>query len=206
MTKAFNTVGIASGPASKTGGFDGHGSMLPVEMMPPDGTGEADANPLLIGKPGPPLYPSGYYTSQIGADGASNHAVSFLYPNVREGLPNVVSCTGQTLSLPGGKYKALHLLMAAGSSVPVTASFSLQYDRDSQPVSLTVADWNALPSENGATPAFTTDYRYTSAGAKPAPATLGDYSLPLDAGKKLTGLILPSDPAVKIVGITLEKE
>jgi len=205
ITKAFNTVGIASGTASKTGGFDGHGATLPAELLPPDGTAEADANPLLIGKPGPPLYPSGYYTAQIGTDAASNHAVSFLYPNVREGLPNIVSCTGQTLSLPGGKYKAIHLLMAAGSAAPVTDSFSLQYDRDSQPISLTIADWNTLPTADGATPAFTAAYRYTSAGAKPTPVTLGDYTLRLDAEKKLTGLTLPNDLAVKIIGVTLER-
>ena len=207
LTKSFNSVGIASSPVSKTGGFDGHGAVFPAEMMPPDGTGEEDANPLLIGKPGPPLYPSGYYTAQVGTESDSNHSVSFLYPNVREGLPNIISCNGQTLSLPGGKYKAMHLLMAAGSPPHVAASFSLHYARDtSAPISLTIADWTTPLTASGVTPAFTAAYHYTPAGIKPAPVTLGDYTLSMDSNRKLTGLTLPDDPAIKIVGVTLEKE
>ncbi len=207
LAKAFNSVGIASGPASKSGGFDGHGSTLPAEFLPPDGTAEVDLNPLLIGKPGPPLYPSGYYTARVGKDLNSNHAISFLYPNVRDGQPNVVSCTGQTLSLPGGKYKAIHLLMAAGSTAPVTASFGVQYDRDAlSPVSLTVANWTTLPTADGATAGYTAAYHHALTGIKPLPVTLGDYTLRLDPSKKLTGLVLPNDPEVKIVGVTLERE
>ena len=207
LTKSFNAVGIGSAAVSKSGGFDGHGATLPAELMPPDGTAEAEANPLLLGKPGPPLYPSGYYTAQIGAGDLSNHAVSFLYPNIRESLPNVVACTGQTLPLPGGKYKAVHLLMAAGGTSPITGTFSLLYDHDAiAPVPLAVADWNTLPTADGVTPAFTAAYHYIAAGVKPAPVTLGDYTLRVDAAKKLNGLTLPNTPMIKIVGITLEKE
>ena len=85
LTKSFNAVGIASGEVAKTGGFDGHGAALPAETLPPDGTAEVEGIPLVMGKPGLPLYPSGYYTAQVGSGEASNHAVSFLYPNVREG-------------------------------------------------------------------------------------------------------------------------
>ncbi|MGI4788681.1 MAG: sugar-binding protein, partial [Janthinobacterium lividum] len=88
LTKAFNTVGISSEEIGKTGGFDGHGATLPAEMLPPDITSEIDGNPLLQGKPGLPLYPSGYYTAQTGTDATSNHALSFLYPAVRTGLSN----------------------------------------------------------------------------------------------------------------------
>ena len=206
LTKSFNAIGLASGGVSKKDGFDGHGAALPAELMPPDGTSEIDAIPLLLGKPGPPLYPSGYYTAQTGADEASNHAVSFLYPNVREGLPNVVSCTGQTLTLPGGKYKAIHLLAAAGGPSPVSTSFSLGYDKDTQSAPLTVAAWTAAPSGDGVLPGFSAAYRYTSAGAKPGAVTLGDYVLRPETGRKLTALTLPNEPAVKIVAVTLEKE
>jgi len=206
LTKAFNTLGISSGETSKTGGFDGHGAVLPAELMPPDGTSETEGIPFLSGKPGPPLYPSGDYTAQIGTGAASNHALPFLYPSVREGLPNVVSCTGQTIALPGGKYKALHLLTAAGSNSPVTASFGLQYDREMQSQPLTISSWNVMPAGIGVTPAYTVPYRYTANGIKPLPITLGDYTLPLNTGKKLTGLTLPDEPAIKIVSVTLEKE
>ena len=206
LTKSFNTVGIASVEVSKNGGFDGHAGTLPAEIMPPDDTAEVDGDPFTQGKPGPPLYPSGYYTAQVGAGEASNHAISFLYPSVREGLPNVVACTGQTISLPSGRYKALHLLAAASDGVTVPARFALQFDRDSQQVSVSIADWGAAPTGAGALPAFTVGYRYTEAGVKALPTTLGDYALRLDSGRKLTGVTLPNNKDIKIVAISLEKE
>ena len=149
--------------------------------MPPDGTAEVEGIPLLVGKPGPPLYPSGYYTAQVGAGETSNHAVSFLYPNVREGLPNVISCAGQTLALPGGKYKAMHLLTAAGGSAPVTASFGLQYDRETQPLSVTVSRLGRDADRRRRDARL---YRCRIAtrrrASSPLPVTLGDYALPLD--------------------------
>jgi hypothetical protein len=206
LTKSFNTVGIASGEVSKTGGFDGHGATLPAEVLPPDGTAEVEGNPFIMGKPGLPLYPSGYYTAQTGAGEASNHAVSFLYPSVHEGLPNVVACTGQTISIPSGRYKALHLLAAATGGASAQAGFSLQFDRDTQPLTVSIADWGAAPTGAGVTAAFTASYRYSEAGIKPLATTLGDYALRLDTGRKLTGLTLPNDRNIKIVAISLEKE
>ncbi len=206
LTKSFNTVGIASGEVSKTGGFDGRGATLPAEVLPPDGTAEIEGIPFVLGKPGPPLYPSGYYTAQTGAGAASNHAVSFLYPNVREGLPNVVSCNGQTITVPSGKYKAIHLLAAASGGVSAPAGFGLQFDRETQPLSVSIADWGAAPTSADVTPAFTAPYRYTESGIKAIATTLSDYALRLDGSRKLTGLALPNDKNIKIVAISLEKE
>jgi len=201
LTKAFNTVGISPDPLAKTGGFDGHGATLPAEMLPPDVTSEVDGNPLLEGKPGLPLYPSGYYTAQTGAGADSNHALPFLYPIPKAGLPNVVACSGQTLPLPGGKYQAVHLLAAASDGSPITASINVQYGSETASLPVTVADWSAAPNA----PAFTALYRLTSAGAKPGPVTLGDYRLALDPNKKLTAIVLPNDRSLKILAITLEK-
>ncbi len=202
LAKAFNTLGISSEEAGKTGGFDGRGGTLPAEMLPPDVTSEVDGDPLLQGRPGLPLYPSGYYTAQTGADANSNHALPFLYPAVKAGLPNVVACSGQTVPVPGGKYAAVHLLAAASDGSPVTVSINAQYGSETASLPVTVADWSAGP----AVPAFTASYRYTPAGARPGPATLGDYRLALDPTKKLTALILPNNRSLKILAITLEKE
>ena len=202
LSKAFNTIGIASEALGKTGGFDGRGGTLPAEMLPPDVTSEIDGDPLLQGKPGPPLYPSGYYTAQIGTDTASNHALSFLYPAVKAGMPNVVACAGQTISLPGGRYQAIHILAAAGSDAPVTTSLTAQYGSETAALPVTIADWSAAAS----VPAFTASYRNTPAGAKASPVALGDYRLALDPAKKLTAIVLPNDRSIKILAITLEKE
>ena len=201
ITKAFNTVGISSEEVGKSGGFDGHGGTLPAEMLPPDVTSEVDGNPLLQGKPGPLLYPSGYYTAQVGDGTASNHALSFLYPAVKAGLPNVAACSGQTISVPSGKYAAVHLLAAASDGVPVTVNINAFYGNDVSPILITVADWSAAPPA----PAFTASYRNTPTGPKPGPATLGDYRVALDPTKKLTAIVLPNDRSLKVLAITLEK-
>ncbi len=202
LTKAYNTLGIAPESPGKTGGFDGHGAVLPSEALPPDVTSEVDGDPLLLGKPGLPLYPSGYYTVQTGTDEGSNHALSFLYPSVKGSLPNVVACSGQTISLPSsGKYQAIHLLAAASDGAPVTASFSALYGSETVSLPVTVADWSASPSVS----AFTASYHYTPAGAKPGSTTLGDYRLALDPTKKLTAIVLPNEHSLKIVAITLER-
>ncbi len=202
LTKSDNTLGIAPESPGKTGGFDGHGSVLPSEALPPDVTSEVDGDPLLLGKPGLPLYPSGYYTLQTGTDAGSNHALSFLYPSVKGTLPNVVACTGQTIMLPaGGKYAAVHLLAAAGGGAPVSVNFSAVYGSETAFLPVTVADWSAAPP----VPAFTASYHTTPTGAKPGPTTLGDYRLALDPTKKLTALVLPDERSLKIVAMTLEK-
>ncbi len=212
LTKSFNAVGISATNASRTGGFDGQGSTLPVELMPPDGTAEIDVNPFVLGRPSSPLYPSGYYTAQVGSGAASNHAISFLFPPTRAGQPNVIACTGQTIPLPGSKYKAVHLLMAAAAadSQPLSVAFSLVYDKDTQTSPVTVTDWGtspsgASPSGTSVTPGLTLSYRYTSAGVKAIPVTLGDYTLRLDPARKLTALTLPNSQNIKIVAVTLEK-
>jgi hypothetical protein len=201
LTKSDNTLGIAPESPGKTGGFDGRGGVLPSEALPPDVTSEIEGDPLLMGKPGLPLYPSGYYTVQTGTDADSNHALSFLYPAVKGSLPNVVSCTGQTIALPSGKYQAVHLLAAASGGAPVTVNIDALYGSETASLPITVADWSAAPPA----PAFTASYRTTPAGPKPGPATLGDYRLALDPTKKLTALVLPNERSLKIVAITLEK-
>ncbi len=206
LTKSFNSVGIAGGDVSKTGGFDGHGATLPGEALPPDATTEVEGDPFALGRPGPPLYPSGYYTARTGAGEASNHAVSFLYPSVREGQPNVITCTGQTIALPSGRYRAVHLLAAATGGTTVPAGFGLQFGGETQLVSVPVADWGAVPTGAGVTPALTAPYYYAGGGVKARATTLGDYALRPDAGRKLTGLTLPNDRNVKIIAISLEKE
>lgn len=187
-----------SAPApDATGGFDGAGHSLPAEMLPPDAASEADANPFLAGKPGPPLYPSGYYASR------ANHDIMFLYPKAKS--QGGLACQGQTIPLPGGKYKAVHLLAAATGGQTVTAQFGLGYGSTPVPQSLPIADWTQTPQAPGATVAFRSSYRQTRDGDEAVPCFLGDYSLSLDSGRRITTLVLPNAPSVKILAISLER-
>lgn len=191
-----------SGPGG-AGDFDGQGRALPAEMLPPDGTAEIDVNPLLLSRPGPPLYPSGFYAQRTGEGWQGNHSVSFLYPASRQGASNVVSCQGQTIDLPGGNYTAVHILAAATGGQPVAAGFALR--GGSQPQTITIADWTQTPSGAGATVAFRSPYRIGKNGPEAVPCTLGDYTLTANASGKTTALVLPNNPAVKILAISLEK-
>jgi hypothetical protein len=71
LTKYFDCPGIAADESGAGAGLDGHGSSLPAAILPPDNVAEIDANPLLLGKPGPPLYPAGYYSGMTGPIGKS---------------------------------------------------------------------------------------------------------------------------------------
>ena len=179
--------------------FDGQGHGLPDAMLPPDGTAEvAPENPLeltnqLDSKPGPPLYPDGYYA------GRSDHAIPFLYANGGR-TDNMVVCRGQALGLPGGSYRTVHLLAAATGGQSVSAAFGV--GSGSQTVA--VADWNAAPAA-GAGPGFHSPYVTGPSGDTPTPVTLGDYVLKLDPSQRVDRLTLPNAPDVKIVAITLEK-
>lgn len=204
MLQVFVTVGgkgavipvdLAKYADTPTNALDGAASGLPRAMLPPDATAEMDANPLLVGKPGPPLYPSGFYASQSGKGWESNHAVSFLYG------AKAVQCAGQTLDLPPGNYKTLHLLAASTTG---RADITLRVGSASQ--TLTVSDWGDSPGSPNAAPAFVSPYRDGKDGASSAkPAVLGDYALPLNAAERISTLTLPNAPGVKILALTLEK-
>ena len=203
LTKDVNAVGMTDSAISGEG-FDGAGHTLPLEMLPPDGTAEIEGNPFLGGKPGPPLYPNGYYSSQTGIDAFSNHAVTFLFPFAAADHPNVLSCAGQSIALPSGSYKAIHILAAATGGQPVSAEFGIR-DRDGITArTVSIADWK-MPPTNGTSIGFRSPYRNGKNGPEPIAAVLGDYILPLESNKKINGLVLPNLPAIKIVAITLEK-
>lgn len=197
--KDFNASGVGFDSNAAGADFDGKGASIPGVMLPPDGSGEVNGNPILIGQPGPALYPSGYYC------GSGDPAISFLYPEKHGN--DVVSCHGQSIDLPDGHYRALHLLAAkVGDTASGEASFGLVYSGGTENTPVAIADWSRRPNETGATVAFECPYRLTPDGIDTSsPCILGNYAIPLDSGKKLDRLTLPSDPSIKILAITLEK-
>ncbi len=200
LRKNADLVGITSGAGGEVGaGFDGQGRTFPGAMLPPDATTEVDGNPLLIGKAGPALYPSGYYAQAVGTESTSNHRVSFLYP--RPDVNNVVVCRGQTMSLPGGNYRAIHLLAALSGVQSAPAAFAVPGQNALAP--LAVAAWTQAPSN--AALGIRSPYRQGKNGADGVPVMLGDYVLALDPSRKTSAITLPNNPNIKIVAISLEK-
>jgi hypothetical protein len=203
LKASFNSRGVAF-EGETTDGFDGAGASIPGEMLPPDGTREIDGNPLLIGKPGPNLYPSGYYSSSTGSDWASNHRISYLFPGKRDN--NIVAAKGQSIDLPDGEFSSIHILAAAASDVAVDAEFTVLLKGATSPAKLKIAPWTTAPSAPGATVGFKAPYRLVKGSPDTSkPCILGDYTITLPAGKKLSALTLPNDPRIKILGITLER-
>lgn len=198
LRKSADLVGITT-EGSSGAGFDGQGRSFPAAMLPPDATTEVDGNPLLIGRAGPALYPSGYYAQSVGTGSASNHRVSFLYP--RADVANVVTCHGQTLDLPNGSYRAIHLLAASGSAQGTAAVFAVSGQSALAPVP--IAAWTQTPINT--TLGLRSPYRQGKNGADGVPVMLGDYVLALDPARKTSTLTLPNNPDIKIVAISLEK-
>ena len=194
LASAANAAGVFGGGASDGVDFDGKGGALPSEMLPPDASGEPEINPLLAPKPGAPLYPAGYY-SGLSSD---NHARTYLFPT---GKNNIIVCKGQQISLPGGNYKAIHLLAAATGGAPVTATFSPGPSARSG--SLTLQDWLQAPPAGAA--GWWAPYHIAQGVPAAAPCYLGDYTIAVDPSVKISSLTLPNDPSIKIVAISLEK-
>ena len=175
--------------------FASNGGQLPEGMLPPDGAGEVDVNPLLLGKPGAPLYPSGYYAHAIGTGWDSNHAVPFLYA----GDPSHagIACSGQRVDLPPGPCREIHILAASTSTDAVTASFGAADGSKVAATDLSIASWKTAPP----LPAWSSPYSITSAGdVDPTPCYLGDYAIKV--GGNVDGLVLPN-AGVKVLAVTL---
>jgi hypothetical protein len=205
LTKDYDSDGIGYETSPELGDFNGKGGSLPGTFMPPDGTQEVGVNPLLAGKPGPPEYPSGYYSS-VTADGVvSGHRISFLYGP--KGANNVITCNGQLIILPEGNWKAIHVLAASVSGADtVSDEFGVAYKDGISVTNLSVANWAKVPDPAVASVGLRLPYTLTKGSvAQGAPVFLGDYVMAADPKRKLEKLSLPIDPLVKVLAITLER-
>jgi len=216
LAGSFNGRAIAAEGDTGEAGIDGKSNAIPAEQIPPDGTRELTGNPFDIGKPGPNYYPSGYYVGSGAISGQSqpmspqspsldpNHMISFLYPAK---LGNdVISCTGQTVMLPSGSYKTIHILSAAASANSIDAPFKIAGAAGSQAVSVTIQSWNANPNSPGSSVGFSTVYHLNNGVVDTsAPSVIGQYAIPADPSKRINALVLPNDPRIKIFAITLER-
>ena len=178
-----------------TANFDGKGGALPDEMFPPDGAAEADLNPLLRPKPGQPLYPAGYYAGS----GPSSHAVPYLYPARQKTDKDTVVCSGQRISFPGGNYRAVRILAASTDPGGTRGTFSLRSGGafvGKQEIE--IANWLSAPEQIGAF----SPYHRADGAAAPGACYLGDYTIPVEAGQRIDGIVLPDAPGIKILAVT----
>jgi hypothetical protein len=205
LSKYFNGAGVGFERGSDPADFDGSGDSLPAAYLPPDETQELDVNPLLVGKTGPPEYPSGYYTSTTDSGLLSNHRIAFLY--AAKDNKNFVACSGQQIDLPDGNWKAIHILTAStGIDNVIAAPFVLGYKDGDVTTTLQIANWTKIPSPVAAGIAIRLPFMLKQGSAVPTrPVFLGDYLIATDHSRGVRRLTLPTDPRIKVLAITVEK-
>jgi hypothetical protein len=205
ISKYFNGNGIGRQSTDEKADFDGKGDSLPAAFMPPDGTQELNVNPMLVGKPGPPEYPSGYYSSSVGVDAGSNHRIAFLYG--AKYVCNMIVCKGQRITLPDGDWKTVHILAASTSdSGSLSAQIELGYKDGDSAKTIRFASWTKVPDPATATVAMRLPYKLNHGKiAADGPVFLADYPVSTDDNRKLQTLVLPSDSNVKVLAVTLER-
>lgn len=196
LSTSYNLAGITLDAARGSGAFDGAGRSLPAELTPPFAMAD--------------FAPSTLWIPTKGTGLASSRNISFKWgpKGVKEN--NVVQCAGQKVTVEADSKKAqicktVHIL-AAATSPGATGGFTLQFaDGSQQFSSFPVAAWDDPTSTIGEV-AFVTRRTHVAGGeAFDKAAFIYHYTIAVKEEKKLTTIILPNAPAIKILAITLEK-
>jgi hypothetical protein len=118
---------------------------------------------------------------------------------------NVISCAGQTVTLPRGNYSALRMLAAAVNGSQSSQLFIVHYTDGTQGVfSQGLSDWAAPQPYAGETEAIIMGHRLNSSGAKDTrPFYLYGYSFKLNSGKTVQSVTLPNNANDIVAAISL---
>jgi len=196
LSKVYNLDGVAGDAARADGDFDGTGRTLPAELVPP--FANTATAPATLWQPAP----------GVGLD--SRRRLSFRWGPKGDGEKNVVQCAGQRVPVVADArkaevYKAVHLL-AAATKAEASGAFTLVFaDGTEQFTSFPFSRWDGPPTL-GEEVAYLCRYSRTrSEDALDRPVALFRYTIPIAESKKLAAILLPNQPDIKIVAITLEK-
>jgi polygalacturonase len=172
LSNAVNRAGITSDGAAFTGGgANGNGSAYSATTL------------------GASLSPGGY----LFTFGAAN-------------ATNAVSATGQTLPVPTGlqatNYQALTFLGASVNGAQSNQTFVIHYsDSSTQTFQQNFSDWGTAQHYPGETIVSTMNHRNLANGTSQGISTLlYQYSFPLSANKTATGLTLPNNTNLIVLG------
>lgn len=194
LSSALNLAGVATAAAPTSGGFDEAGHALPAELVPPFASTSVAASTLWLPIKG------------TGPD-ASRH-LAFRWPAAGGGK-SVVQCAGQRVVVAAPRRadltSAVHLL-AAATKPNATAGFTLQFaDGSEQYASFPFSQWDAPPAF-GEEIAYACAYSHGPEGAATGPPVrLYRYTIRIPEPRKLTAIVLPNAPSVKILAITAER-
>ena len=118
---------------------------------------------------------------------------------------NIVTCAGQTISLPAGNFSKLKMLAIAVNGPQDSQNFTVTYaDNSSQTNTQTFSDWVQSDSNTGESPVTTMEYRDQSDGTKDQnPYNIYGYSFDLNPAKGVQSLMLPDNNNLKVFALTL---
>jgi Pro-kumamolisin, activation domain/Immunoglobulin I-set domain len=155
-----------------------------------------------------------------GADGGGNaysanllgSALSWngcLFTKGSANANDAVQCSGQTISLPSGKFSSLQILAAAVGGAQTSQPFVVTYTDGSTSVFIqSVSDWTAPQNFPGEAVVAATSYRNTGGGAKDTVtgANIYGYSFGLNNTKTVQSVKLPGVGNILVFAMTLAND
>jgi hypothetical protein len=183
----FNNIGVTSNSDPAAGSLDGSGAAFSAQALAAGGV-----------RPGATI---------------TSHHVPFTWPDVAPGRPDNVTASGQALQV-GGSGKMLSFLVTAGWG-PASGIGAVVYsDGFIQRFTIGAPDWSlSCPSPKGPGVAVFSPYRNDGDGRGSYTSCVFYASVPLQAGKQLSRIILPDvsapvpasgDASLHIFAVTIE--
>ena len=119
--------------------------------------------------------------------------------------PDVVSCAGETVIVPPGNFASFWLLGSGVEGSQMSQSLTVVYtDGTTETLTQNFSDWFQPQGFAGESRALKMAYRNLPNGAKDSrPFYVYSYGFALNQSKKVKSLILPNNPYVKVLAITL---
>jgi beta-glucosidase len=168
LAAAYDNVGITSNADPGAGDFDGTGETFSAQAL-----AAGTPNALTAGG-----------TATIGG-------TTFTWPTA-VGTPDDVISDGQTINLSGSGTELGFL--GAGAFGAASGTGTITYtDGSTQSYSLVMADWyNNAPVAGDELATTTTSWNYSSSTQTPHPVSIYYASVPLEAGKTVASVTLPT--------------
>lgn len=121
------------------------------------------------------------------------------------GAPNTVSCNGQVIPVPAGRFTSLWILGSGVQGSQMTQAFTIIYtDGSTGELDQNFSDWYGPRNFPGESRAFKMLYRNMGDGTKDGRTFyLYTYGFSLNPAKTIKSITLPTNPYVKILAVSL---
>jgi hypothetical protein len=118
---------------------------------------------------------------------------------------DVLSCSGQIVTLPAGSYQSLLLLATGVNGVQTAKTFTVTYtDNTTSVFTQNLSDWASFQSYPGESIAVNTSYRNFGSGVEIGPTVnIYGYSFTLDPTKTVKTITLPNDANIEVFALSL---